>query len=111
MRETYKTVPKLSRTVRSTKHSEATAHPAPGAGVGVGRRWSTATQSVAGQSTASHQSLHTAEHETRKISFVLQEQSQDTESLGSSKNSLAALHDEPARGARITQVGKFMLEC
>ena len=41
----------------------------------------------------------------------LQEQSQDTESLGSSKNSLAALHDEPARGARITQVGKFMLEC
>ena len=71
MRETYKTVPKLGRTVRSTKHSEATAHPAP-AGGGAGRRWSTATQSVAGQSTASHQSLHTAEHETRKISFVLQ---------------------------------------
>ena len=27
-----------------------------------GRRWSTATQSVAGQSMASHQSLHTNEH-------------------------------------------------
>ena len=71
-------------------------------GVTGGRRWSTATQSVAGQSMASHQSLHTNEHgwmgmmmmrmmmrmimmimmmisfcsETRKISFVLQEQSQ-----------------------------------
>ena len=32
-----------------------------GGGAG-GRRWSTATQSVAGQSMASHQSLHVNEH-------------------------------------------------
>ena len=34
----------------------------PPPGVTGGRRWSTATQSVAGQSMASHQSLHTNEH-------------------------------------------------
>ena len=38
-------------------------HLAPGVGGGAGgRRWSTATQSVAGQSMASHQSLHVNEH-------------------------------------------------
>ena len=38
-------------------------HLVPGVGGGAGgRRWSTATQSVAGQSMASHQSLHVNEH-------------------------------------------------
>ena len=50
------------------------------------RRWSTATQSITGLSNTSHQSLPVNE-DSRKISFVLQDQ--DNESIGSSKNSLS----------------------
>ena len=55
-------------------------------GVSGARRWSTATQSITGLSNTSHQSLPVNE-DSRKISFVLQDQ--DNESIGSSKNSLS----------------------
>lgn len=108
MRETFKSVPKLSRSSRNTRtvlESSLSTQQVVGATVGA-RRWSYATQSIAGQSNASHQSLHLVDPgkiipgkhpsklicfllENRKISFVLQDQ--DSESLGSSKNSLSAL--------------------
>ena len=114
MRETYKTVPKLGRSVqRSGRQSETQAPGAGHAGQGghSARRWSTTTPSVTGQSTASHQSLHSNEHETRKISFSVldQVQGQDNESIGSSKNSLTTVHDESGpRSGRLTQ-GKSSL--
>ena len=63
MRETYKTIPKLGRGVRSARLSETQPSHGGQASLGAARRWSTATQSITGHaSTASHQSLHAAEH-------------------------------------------------
>ena len=93
MRETFKAVPKQGRSGRNIRTAaEINLSVQQGVGATVGaRRWSYATQSIAGQSNASHQSLHMADHgsDNRKISFVLQDQ--DAESIGSSKNSLSAL--------------------
>ena len=118
MRETFKAVPKQNRSgrnIRTAAEINLSAQQGVGATVGA-RRWSYATQSIAGQSNASHQSLHMADHgiylkknpiviyyasENRKISFVLQDQ--DAESIGSSKNSLSALQ------VRVTIIIKYII--
>ena len=57
MRETYKSVPKQGKVARQLKGSVEVGGVAAVVG-GAGRRWSYANQSIAGQSNASHQSLH-----------------------------------------------------
>ena len=60
MRETFKSVPKQGRSSRNTRpvvETNLSTQQVTGATVGA-RRWSYATQSIAGQSNASHQSLH-----------------------------------------------------
>ena len=54
MRETYKGVPKQGKARGQVKASVEVG----GGGAGGARRWSYANQSIAGQSNASHQSLH-----------------------------------------------------
>lgn len=64
MRETYKAVPKQSRSTRNIRTAadiNLSAQQGGGGTVGA-RRWSYATQSIAGQSNASHQSLHMTDH-------------------------------------------------
>lgn len=59
MRETYKSVPKQGKVSRQVKSSvEVGGGGLIGLGGGGARRWSYANQSLAGQSNASHQSLH-----------------------------------------------------
>ena len=61
MRETYKSVPKAGKVSRQVKASVEIGGGAAGLaslGGGGARRWSYANQSLAGQSNASHQSLH-----------------------------------------------------
>ena len=57
LRETYKSVPKQGKTNRHPKAGMEVGGIGPGSFVGA-RRWSCANQSIAGQSNASHQSLH-----------------------------------------------------
>ena len=60
MRETFKSVPKQGRSSRNTRpvvETNLSTQQVTGATVGA-RRWSYATQSIAGQSNTSHQSLH-----------------------------------------------------
>ena len=63
MRETYKCVPKQGKVRGQVK---ASVEVGVGAAGGGGRRWSYANQSIAGQSNASHQSLHNSS-ETGKM--------------------------------------------
>ena len=62
MRETYKSVPKQGKVSRQVKASVEVGGAAGLTSLGGGgaRRWSYANQSLAGQSNASHQSLHTS---------------------------------------------------
>ena len=70
MRETYKSVPKQGKASRQVKASvEVGGGGLTGLGGGGARRWSYANQSLAGQSNASHQSLHNSSDNGEKYTY------------------------------------------
>ena len=77
MRETYKSVPKQGKAMRHLKASAEVGGLVAGLGSGGARRFSYANRSEAGQSNASHQSLHNSSDNGETITGVYSSKSGD----------------------------------